>query len=447
LAREIMTGVDAAWLHMDRAANTADVVSIVAFDEPVPMDDVRRVVEQRLMVHPRFRRRIVPDGLLGLATWEDDPTFALERHVVKVKLPRRGTRALDAFASEVASEPLDPAHPLWRMYLVDGHGEGSAIVSKLHHCIGDGFALVGVLLSLADELATSEPGTPHSTRAFRDVRPPEGAALTAWRALSDPSRAVALASDGAAFARSLAKMAVIPPDAPTILARPLSGTRRAAWSRPMNLGALREVAKSHGATVNDVVVSALTGALRHHLARYGEPVDDFDVRALVPVNLRTQPPGKLNGTLGNCFGLVFLPLPIKVRGSRDRLEAVRLRMAELKRSPDAIVSYAVLCAIGHLPRPIEQLVTGFFSSKASLVITNVPGPRQPLHLAGHLIRRMSFAVPHPATLGLGVSIMSYAGEVRVGARADVAVMPDPHTLVGRIPAEIDALRTPVAATA
>jgi diacylglycerol O-acyltransferase len=442
-----MTGVDAAWLHMDRTTNTADVVSLMAFDGPVPMDDVRRIVEQRLMLHPRFRRRIVPDGLLALAAWEDDPTFALERHLVKVTLPRRGTRALDQFASEVASEQLDPGHPLWRMYLVDGYGDGSAIVAKLHHCIGDGFALVGLLLSLADELATVQAGAPHHMRAFRDVRPPEGAARALWRALGDPSRAVALAGDGAAFTRSLAKMTVTPPDAPTILARPLSGTRRAAWSRPMKLGALREVARSHGATVNDLVVSALTGALRRHLARYGEPVDDFDVRALVPVNLRAQVPAALDGELGNCFGLVFLELPIHVGGARDRLEAVRLRMAELKRSPDAIVSYAVLCALGHLPRPIEQLVTRFFSSKASLVITNVPGPREPLHLAGHLIRRMSFCVPHPATLGLGVSIMSYAGEVRVGARADIAVMPDPHALVGRIPAEIDALRIQAAATA
>jgi diacylglycerol O-acyltransferase len=201
VAREIMTGVDAAWLHMDRTTNTADVVSLMAFDDPVSMDDVRRIVDRRLMRFPRFRRRIVPDGVLALAAWEDDPSFSLERHVVKVQLPRRGTRALEAFASEVASETLDPAHPLWRMYLVDGYGEGSAIVTKLHHCIGDGFALVGLLLSLADELATVEAGTPHRMPAYRDVRPPEGAAVALWRALGDPSRALALAGDGTAFAR------------------------------------------------------------------------------------------------------------------------------------------------------------------------------------------------------------------------------------------------------
>jgi diacylglycerol O-acyltransferase len=172
------------------------------------------------------------------------------------------------------------------MYLVDGFGEGSAIVTKLHHCIGDGFALVGLLLSLADELATVAAGTPHRTPAYRDVRPPEGAATAVWRALGDPSRALALAGDGAAFTRSLAKLTAIPPDAPTILARPLSGTRRTAWSRALPLAHLRQLARSRGATVNDVLACALTGALRRYLEHCGEPVDRFDVRALVPVNLR-----------------------------------------------------------------------------------------------------------------------------------------------------------------
>ena len=442
-----MTGVDAAWLHMDRPTNTADVVSVMAFDDVVSMDDLRRVVDERLLRHARFRRRIVPDGALALAAWEDDPSFSLDRHVVRMRLPHRGTRSLDAFASEVASEPLDAAHPLWRMYLAEGFGEGSAIVTKLHHCIGDGFALVGLLLSLADELATVAAGTPHRTPAYRDVRPPEGTGTALWRALGDPSRALALAGDGAAFARSLTKLTAIPPDAQTILARPLSGTRRAAWSRALPLAHLRQLARSRGATVNDVLACALTGALRHYLEHCGEPVDQLDVRALVPVNLRAQLPPALDGALGNCFGLVFLELPIHVATAPERLEAVHLRMEELKRSPDAIVSYAVLCALGHLPRLLERLVTSFFSRKASLVLTNVPGPREPLHLGGHLIRRISFCVPHPSTLGLGVSILSYAGEVRVGARADIAVMPDPHALVGRIPAEIDALRASTAATA
>ena len=165
----------------------------------------------------------------------------------------------------------------------------------------------------------------------------------------------------------------------------------------------------------------------------------MDVRALVPVNLRDRLPAQLDGAMGNCFGLVFLELPVRARSGPERLALVRERMEALKRSPDAIVTYAVLDAIGHLPGPLEFVVTEFFSRKASLVVTNVPGPRARLHVAGHEIDRLMFNVPHPASLGLGVSILSYAGEVRVGARADVAVMPDPGAFVSGFGAEVAAL--------
>ncbi len=435
---ERMTGVDAAWLHMDRRENTADVVAMVTFEDRVAPSAVRRIVEEKLLGHPRFRQRIVPEGPLGLAAWEDDPGFALPRHFARRTVSRGGTRALQAFTSEVATEPLDPAHPLWKVFLVDGFGAGSALVAKLHHCMADGFALVGVLLSLADELAREE-GAPHRPPTFQDLRPAGDLGDVLRRALLDPRHALDLAGRGAAFARSLARMAILPPDPPTILRRPLSGRRRTAFSRPLPLGALRVRARELRVTVNDLLVAALTGSLRTYLAATGEDVDAIEIRALVPVNLRDRLPAQLDGAMGNCFGLVFLELPIRAPTAEERLAVVRERMEALKRSPDAIVTYAVLDAIGHLPGPLEFVVTEFFSRKASLVVTNVPGPRARLHVAGHEIDRIMFNVPHPASLGLGVSILSYAGEVRVGARADVAVMADPASFVAGFGAEVAAL--------
>jgi diacylglycerol O-acyltransferase len=440
IARELMSGVDAAWLHMDRPENTADVVALMTFRERLGLDEVRRLLADRIASHPRFRQRIVPDGVLALAAWDEDPAFDLARHVVERTVPARGQRALDRLAGEVATEKLDPSHPLWRAYLVTGHGAGSALVMKLHHCIADGFALVGLLLSMADEVQIAEPGAPQRpTPACRDLRLRESPAVALWHALADRTRAADLAARAVAFARSLAGMTVLPPAPRTALSRPLSGLRRTAWSRAMALPEIKITARRLGATVNDVLVTALAGALRGHLRDAGEPVDALELRALVPVNLREQPPSALHGEMGNRFGLVFLDLPIRAEGVLTRLEAVRARMAELKRTPDAVVTYAVLSALGHLPPPLEYLVTEFFSRKAALVLTNVPGPRAPLHLGGHEIRRISFCVPHPAALGLGVSILSYAGEVRIGARADVAVMRDPGDLVRRIPAELEAL--------
>jgi diacylglycerol O-acyltransferase len=378
---------------------------------------------------PRVRQGVVDDPL-G-AAWGEDPGFALRHHVVHRRLAGGGTRALERFAGAVATEPLPRDRPLWRVYLVDGFGRGSALVAKLHHCIADGFALVGLLLSMADEgptAATPAPDAGARPRAFRDLRLDGPLLETLRRALGSPSGALDLGARGAAFASSLARMALLPADPPTSLSRPLSGRRRTAFSRPIPLALVRDRARALGVTVNDLLVAALAGALRAVLAAEG-PLPE-ELRALVPVNLRGQVPGSDGDpSVGNRFGLVFLPLPVGAAEPAERLVRIRAAVAALKRSPDAVVSYAVLAALGHLPGLADRALTGFFSRKASLVVTNVPGPRARLHLAGHEIDRIMFNVPHPATLGLGVSILSYAGEVRLGARADVAVLEDPGALV------------------
>jgi diacylglycerol O-acyltransferase len=184
--------------------------------------------------------------------------------------------------------------------------------------------------------------------------------------------------------------------------------------------------------VNELVMAALSGGLRHVLAAAGERVDGLEPRALVPVN--TRAPG--NEGLGNAFGLVFLDLPVRLPTAVERLAAVRDRFLLLKQSPDAVVVLTMLGAFGLMPTPLEQLGLSFFSRKASLVVTNVAGPRAPLHLAGHALDRMMFWVPHPATLNLGVSVFSYAGTVRVGVRSDVAALPDPSVLSAAIEEEL-----------
>ena len=303
------------------------------------------------------------------------------------------------------------------MILVEGFGKGSAVIVKVHHCVADGFALVGVLLALADEHIADRPPA-RRVPTYREL---------AFGPLD-------LIGNAASFASSLARMVALPSDPRTVLKRPLSGVRRAAWSGGVPLAPLREAAHGRGATVNDLLIAALTGALRSHLSAAGEPVNRTDVRALVPVNLR--PPGTFGTELGNRFGLVFLGLPVHARTRASRLGAARARMEGLKGSPDAVVTHALLGALGAIPRAAEQPLIDFFTRKASLVVTNLPGPKQHLHLGGDRIESVMFWVPHPALLGVGVSILSYAGEVRIGVRADVAVMPDPADLVARFGDEL-----------
>jgi diacylglycerol O-acyltransferase len=432
MAREPFSGVDAAWLQMDRAVNTADVVAVLRLEGSLPAARLRRLVAEKLLVHRRFRQRVAR-GTLGRPAWVDDPRFSPEWHVVERRLgPEAG--ALDAYVGEVASRPLDLRRPPWRVHLVHVPG-GSAIVTKLHHCIADGFALVAVLLSLADE-PTAARRPARRARAFHDVAglsAPREALLAAAR---DPRRAAALAGAAGAMAAALGRMIALLPDPASPLRRPLVGERRVACSRPFPLRAVRAAARARGATVNEILGAAAAGALRSWLLESAGRRPSRDVRALVPVNLR--PVGAAQA-LGNEFGLVFLDLPVTAPSVAARVERLHARMAALKASADALVTYGVLWLLGNLPAALERLVNAYFTTKASLVLTNVPGPRRALRLAGHRIERMMFWVPHPASLGLGLSILTYAGEVVVGVRADAAVMPDPARLVRLLEEELQAI--------
>jgi diacylglycerol O-acyltransferase len=426
-----MRSVDAAWLHMDQPGNAADIVALFRFREALTPEELRRVVEERLLPLPRFRDRV--RTVLGGATWEADDRFDLDNHLERLRLPRSGPLALRAAIDRVTTEPLDPGMPLWRLLSIEGPDGEGALVAKLHHCIGDGFALVSVLLALAD---APEGGRPPVS--FPAAPLPDLSAAALGHALTSFARAGALAGQGLAMAGALARMIALPADPPTPLARPLSGRRRVAWTRPFPQGVARQAARARDCSVNDLLLAALAGALRAHLAALGSPLDGRSLRALVPVSMRARGPDGL----GNGFGLVFVDLPVGEAGREARIEAVRTAAHRLKHSPDAAVTYGVLSGLGLLPGPAERALLSFFAAKASLVVTNVPGPRHALLLGGRQVDDLVFWVPHPSRLGLGVSILSYGGRIRIGVRADVAALADPAGLATRVEEEAAALGLP-----
>jgi diacylglycerol O-acyltransferase len=435
--REAFRAVDSAWLRMDRPGSTADIVSLLSFARRVPFDALRRLHEEKLLPFPRFSQRVAGADAVGMPAWERDPTFSLDRHLRHVELPERGPEAVRGLVADVASAPMDRERPLWSTVVADLPGGGTSMVTKVHHALGDGFALMSVLLGMADEPVSY--GIPRKKKpSFRDVAFRDGITLDALR--DEALRKLAAAGrDALDLARAIARQTALPSDPPTVLARLPTGVRRAGWTRALPLAGLKQAARGAGATVNDLVSTAIAGALRGALEALGEPVDRVGVRAMVPVNLRADLSGPAAGQTDNRFGLVYLELPVNLRTRAERLAAVRERVEVLKRSPDAIASYALLFGMGLLPSALNHLVGGFYSRKASLVLTNVPGPRQPLHLAGHRLGEWIFWVPHPSTLGLGISIMSYAGHLRVAVRADEAIVVDPVELAARIETELGEL--------
>jgi diacylglycerol O-acyltransferase / wax synthase len=407
------------------------------------------VVRERLVErYPRFRQRVVSGGLLGAPRWEDDPAFRLEAHLRRRRVAAPGGRAgLEALVGESMSTPMDLSRPLWELVLVEGVGDGCALLVRVHHCIADGIALARVLLSLTDERAEGG-GAPREEdeddsgalpRLWRGARAVVGSTRAAWRRgaelLAEPIQLVDLAVEGAKGATAVSRLVTLPKDPPSPFRGALGVEKRVAWSRPVPVGQVREIGHGTGSTVNDVVLAVLAGALRRYVRARGQPAEDL--RAIIPVNLRplSEP---LPRELGNRFGLVFLALPLGVEDPVERLWELKRRMDRLKRSPEAAVTFGLLSAVGLTPMPVERMAVDVMRRKASLVMTNVPGPKRPVYVAGTRLAGLVFWVPM-AGLGLGLSLFSYAGHVVLGVAADAGRVPEPGRLIDAFEEELETM--------
>jgi diacylglycerol O-acyltransferase len=407
---------------------------------------------------PTFRRRIKESRApLRAPTWEDDPNFDLDLHLHRRALPPPGdAAALQDLVGDLTAHPLDRSRPLWDWYLIDGYGEGSAIIARMHHCIADGVALARVLLSLTDDQpdAQIEPDEPEEdagggtggllgdvARAPRRVVSAgldlgRAAAHAAIEVAREPSELVDLAAAAGDDLKAIRKSLFSGPDARTVLKGDLAVGERVAWSKPMPLDDVRDLGHATGTTVNDVLVTAIAGALRRYLAARDSLVDEM--HAFVPFNLRPldQP---LPRKLGNRFGLVLLAIPVGIEDARRRLDEVHRRMAEIKDSPEGVVGYGMLGALGTTPNEVEQRLLDFFTAAGSAVITNVPGPAERVYLAGTPVRGVLVWAPAAGSVAMSFSIFSYARDVTVGVMADRRLVPDPAEIVDALGGELAGL--------
>lgn len=423
---ERLSPVDTAWLHMEMPTNLMMVGGIAFFDGAVDHEKLVTTLRRRLLVHSRFLERIDHTPLLG-PRWVPDEGFDLDEHVHFIALPApRGDAALRALLGDLMSHPLDMSRPLWDAYLIEGHAGGSVLFTRIHHCVADGTALMQVLTGLTG--ATAE----ESLRAPRRQRRHAHGGLPFSLPRLDPRGAVRGIAEAGARLYTLARLAALFPDSQTPLRGALVRSKRVAWTDPFPLTRLKPVREATGYTVNDVLVAAVTGALRAHIQRRQGTAPEH-IRALVPVDMRADP---ADGRLGNQFGLVFLDLPVGIRTRRERLDAVHDRMASVRNSPQPSVAFEVLGAVGLTPQVLQRQVVRFFGSKATAVVTNVRGPAQQLYLAGHKVRRITFFVPQSAGLGVGISIFTYAGQIEMGVIADAGLVPDPVAIARDITTEL-----------
>jgi len=464
--RERMSSVDTAWLRMDTPTNLMMIVGVMMFDGPMDMARLKRTLGHRLLRYKRFRQRVVQDP--SGAYWVDDENFDIDNHVHAVNLPAPGGKpALQGLAAALATQALDHNKPLWTITVVeryDDHGVlGSAVIIRIHHCIADGIALIGVMYSLTDEAADApEEGIESAglrrareRRAAREERDPRASLLeplsgAASRALalsgdfwakyqdmlSSPEKVADAARVAADVTTEVAALALLPADSDTSLKGKPSAVKRVAWSEPMPLAEIKSVCKVLGVSVNDILLSCCAGAIGEYLRSNGEATEGVEIRAMVPVNLR---PRGQEHKLGNHFGLVVLTLPVGIENPFVRLFEVKRRMDDLKNSYQAVISMGILGAVGFLPRPMQKQVLDLFSSKATAVMTNVPGPQVPLYMAGNLLAQQMFWVPQSGDIGVGVSILSYNNRVQFGLITDRKFVAEPARIVDRFAAEFEKL--------
>ncbi len=228
----------------------------------------------------------------------------------------------------------------------------------------------------------------------------------------------------------------MPQDSPTRFKGTPGVPKRVAWTDPLPLEEVKVIGRALGASVNDVLLSCVAGALRGYLAEKGDEVDGVMMRALVPVNLR---PMEKAYRLGNQFGLVFLDLPIGIDNPVERLYAVRANMNALKGSYQPVLALGLLAAMGTGPKALQEILLQALSRNGSAVMTNVPGPQEPLYLAGAAIESLMFWVPQSGDIGMGVSIISYNGAVQFGIVTDRGLCPDPEQISDRFRAEFEKL--------
>ena len=253
---------------------------------------------------------------------------------------------------------------------------------------------------------------------------------------NDPGTLLDYASVARAIANEVGKLALMPSDSQTRLKGRPGTVKRVAWSDPISLPEVKAVGKVLGCSINDLLLSSVAGALGGYLQDKGDATAGVDIRAMVPVNLRST---ESKVELGNHFGLVALELPVGIENPLARLYATKARMEALKCGYQAQVTYGLLGLVGMAPKFLQQQVLDLVASKATAVMTNVPGPQAPRYLAGVKLKQQMFWVPQTSNIGIGVSILSYDGKVLFGLITDKGLVDDPELIVERFSVEFEKL--------
>jgi len=412
----------------------------IAEGPPPAMDDFLEQIRERLHLVPRYRHKLASTALdSGRPVWVDDPNFSLEYHVRHTALPTPGTWVqLQSLAARIFSQQLDRSKPLWEMWLIEGlKDDRFAIITKTHHSLIDGIAGVDLATVLFD-LSREPPPIKHSGRAWQPHREPGTVELVAAGvrgalraalalaegavdAITHPDHAFARAREGAEGIGEIIWAGLNP--APETPLNVHIGPHRRFLGIGDSLEDFKIVKNAFGGTVNDVVLAVVAGALRSFLISRGGRTEGLELRALVPVSVRTE--GE-HHQMGNRIVVMRGPLPVYIADPVQRLRFVSRAMDGLKESKQALGAEVIAGAQNFAPPTILAQASrlNFSTRLYNLIVTNVPGPQFPLYVLGREILEAYPVAFLPENHALAIAIMSYNGQMNFGLLGDFDAVPD-----------------------
>ncbi|HLV78155.1 MAG TPA: WS/DGAT domain-containing protein [Marinobacter sp.] len=444
---------DSAWLALEQPDNPM-TISIMLRADGLTAGRLREFLAVYWTAWERFRCR--PVWKAPAWYWQYDPTFNVAHHL-DVALDRFDRQQLQDWVSERLNDPLPLYRPAWKFWLAPNAEGGAAVLLRLHHCYADGLSLMGIF----DQLCPSSPrqypavyGAPEVPRLGRWMDTaqlwlgdqlgrysPAGASEDQGLVIAGADRLAAGAVQQST--RALQELGAFlggQEDTPSELRQPLAGQRSCRWSQPVPLDRFRQIARTTHTSVNDVLLACVAAAVRPRLGMTPEQLDSAVMHAAVPVDIRARLPEGIkpgDGEPGNCFGTVFVPLPVDGYSSAERLFRIKHETRKLKKSWQPGLAWGLTACASLMPEMARKPLADLFFRKASAVVSNVPGTQETRYLAGCAITEQMFWVPQAGEIGLGISIVSYAGQVQFGVVADAAIMADPGAFVEDCVAELE----------
>jgi WS/DGAT/MGAT family acyltransferase len=440
-----LTSTDASFLYFEKKECPMHIGNVSIFDGEIPFDSFVANISSKLHLIPRYRQKVVPDPfMLGHPTWEFDHDFDINRHVFRIQIDPPGSdEQLIDLAGRIFTPVMDRGKPLWDIHLIYGlKGKRSAMVARVHHCMVDGVSGVDLIKIVLDISPKPEPVVPEAVaappkpdatrRLFDSLLGSMQEGMNRWMEFQ-----TGLLNLTQAFTREQTRAAaqeigaIIPPLAgpPFILPfnRACSGQRKLVWSE-FSFAEARAIRAACGGTVNDVVLTVLSGAVSRYVEMHGQKTEGRMARFMVPVSMRQE---DKRGALGNLVSLLPVEIPLDLMDPVERFRYVNRRTTAMKAARVAEGINTLSALMGILPAPVQSLLGAISTTPIpafNMVSTNVPGPQVPLYAMGKRMTAYYPYVPVGYAVGVGCAIMSYDQKLYFGLTSDVQAMPDVERL-------------------